>query len=98
MAAPRWHAENIKAELRKKHGSITAVAKAWGVNQPAVSAVFNDPGRSMRIERLIGATLGVELHLLWPDRWHSDGTPKPRPRASAYELRPIRKSQKQKAA
>jgi Ner family transcriptional regulator len=93
-----WHVEDIKAGLRKKHGTIRKLAASWGLAQPTVSAVFCDAGRSMRVERLISETLGVPLHELWPDRWHPDGTPKPRPRAATYTLRPTRNSQKQEAA
>lgn len=93
-----WHPEDIKAELRKRYGTIRKVAASWGLTQPTVSNVLVDAGRSMRVERMISETLEVPLHELWPERWHSDGTPKPRPRASGYTLRPVRHSQKQQAA
>ena len=92
-----WHAEDVKAALRKKFGTIRRTASMWGVTQSTVSNVLYDAGRSMRIERFVSEALGVPLSELWPERWHPDGTPKARPRAVKYELRPARNSQKQRA-
>ena len=93
-----WHAEDIKAALRKKYGNLQKAAAAWGTTQPSISNVLTDASRSMKLERRISEDLSISLHELWPDRWNADGTPKPRPRAVAYELRPTRNSQNKQAA
>jgi Ner family transcriptional regulator len=68
-----WHAENIKAELRKKHGTLRVCAGLMGITPQSLSDVFTDPCGSARVERLIAADLGVALHVLWPDRWTPTG-------------------------
>ncbi len=96
--AKAWHVEDIKAALRKKYGSLNKLAALWGTTQPTISNTLHLANRSMRMERRISEDLNVPLHELWPDRWHPDGTPMPRPRAETYALRPTRNSQNRKAA
>lgn len=74
---PVWHREDIKAALRKRHGSLRALSKGWGYSRRAVSNVLEDPHYSRRLEKLVSQDLGVELHVLWPDRWAADGSPVP---------------------
>ena len=68
-----WHQENIKAELRKRFGSLRLFAQAQQVSKQAVSGALASPTRSSRVELLIASALEVPPHLLWPDRWTSDG-------------------------
>jgi Ner family transcriptional regulator len=71
-----WHIEDIKAELRKRYGSLSALGHHWGLKSPtAISATLSAPGYSRHVERLIAAELQVDLHILWPDRWSPDGSP-----------------------
>ena len=62
-----WHKENIKAELRKKFGSLKAVGTALGVDIRSVSGALADP--------LASQLLKVRPHELWPDRWLRNGDP-----------------------
>jgi Ner family transcriptional regulator len=73
-----WHPETIKSELRQRFGAITHLAKEWGRSRGAISAVLNRPDYSIRLEEQIAEALGVSPHVIWPDRWHPDGTPKKR--------------------
>ena len=73
-----WHAEDIKAELRKRLGPITSLSGSWGWSRTAISKVLRRPDYSPPLERRIAEALGVEPHEIWPDRWHPDGTPKKR--------------------
>lgn len=72
-----WHHENIKAELRKKHGSLEALAIAWGFSRSAVRVALNPGSRWPKLEARIAAELNVAPHILWPDRWNPDGTRRP---------------------
>ena len=73
-----WHTEDIKAEIRKKFGSVSNLCANWGLHPSAISNTIRRPFNSMRVERRIGDALGVPLHEIWPDRWKPDGTPLPR--------------------
>lgn len=80
MARPTagWHLEDIKAALRKRHGSLRSLSLSWGYNRAAVSMVLMDPLYSAPLERRIARTLGVKPHVLWPDRWDANGVSRPR--------------------
>jgi Ner family transcriptional regulator len=72
-----WHREDIKAELRKKHGPLYKLSSSWGYSPSAVIVALGTPGIST-IERRIAADLGIPPHSLWPDRWSPEGQPLPR--------------------
>lgn len=73
----RWHREDIKGALRKKHRSLEALAKAWNYHPSAVSVALNPGSCWPGLEARIAAELGVTPHTLWPDRWSPDGTRRP---------------------
>lgn len=62
------HPEDIKAELRKKQSSLSAIARSLHVYPSAVSAVIRYK-RSRRIERAIAKALGTQPGNLWPERY-----------------------------
>lgn len=70
-----WHAEDIKAALRKQFGGLKALSERWGLDPSAISNTLRRPFNSMRVERRISDALGVPLHELWPDRWEAGGAP-----------------------
>lgn len=70
-----WHIEDIKAELRKRHGSLAALSRLWGLNPRAISVALAQPGHSRATEKRVAAALEVLPHELWPTRWSSDGSP-----------------------
>jgi Ner family transcriptional regulator len=68
-----WHAENIKAELRKRFGTLACFADHIGLGRTAISDVFVAHRSSARVELLVAAAIGVPVQELWPDRWTPDG-------------------------
>ncbi len=73
-----WHAEDIRAAIRKRYGSLRALSIQFGLNHTAVSSVLRRPEASLKVERLIAAAIGETPHALWPDRWDAAGKPLPR--------------------
>ena len=73
-----WHREDIKAELRKRFGTMAALGIGWGYNRRAATNARSTSGHSRRIELRIADALGETPWKLWPDRWGSDGVPLPR--------------------
>ena len=67
------HAEDIKAALRRRHGTLRALAKAWGKNPATISRVLREPSYSSPTERLIAEALGMRPFDIWPDRWTESG-------------------------
>ena len=69
------HVEDIKASLRKKWGSLSMLSRHLGRNRNAITQTLAAPGYSVPLEREIAEQLGCAPHEVWPDRFHSDGTP-----------------------
>jgi len=67
-----WHAENIKAELRKRFGTLRNFAEKINVSPQSISGAISTPNGSSLIELIIARELGVSAHALWPDRWTAD--------------------------
>ena len=88
-----WHPENIKAELRKRHGSITRLAVSWGYSRSAISNALSRPQYSAQVERRIAAALELPPHSIWPDRWHPNGEPRTRTVVVDVNATPRRVSQ-----
>jgi lambda repressor-like predicted transcriptional regulator len=60
------HPEDIKAELRKRHGSMTAFAEARGLPRQSVSNLLC--GRISRpVAKAIAEELNMPLKLVFPD-------------------------------
>jgi lambda repressor-like predicted transcriptional regulator len=60
------HPEDIKAELRKRHGSMTAFAEARGLPRQGVSNLLN--GRISRpVAVAVAKELNMPLKLVFPD-------------------------------
>lgn len=77
--AATWHAEDIKAALRRRHGPITHLSRAWGYGHSAITSTLTRSDYSVRLELRIAQALDLSPHVLWPKRWRPDGTPLPRP-------------------
>jgi Ner family transcriptional regulator len=69
------HVEDVKASLRKKWGSLSALSRHLGRNSNAITQALAQPGYSVPLEREIAKQIGREPHEVWPDRFHTDGTP-----------------------
>lgn len=73
--SPRgMHPEEIKAQLRIKHGPIGPLSIAWGFNRNAITQTLRRPEYSQNVEKLIARALDIPLHVLWPLRWAPDGS------------------------
>jgi lambda repressor-like predicted transcriptional regulator len=60
------HPEDIKAEIRKRHGSMIAFAEARGLPRQGVSNLLN--GRISRpVAKAIAKELNMPLKLVFPD-------------------------------
>ena len=73
-----WHREDIKAELRKHLGPITALSRAWGYSSAGITNTLIRPDYSPAMEQRIAEALGQHPHTLWPDRWTPEGVARPR--------------------
>lgn len=68
---PKWHPELIKAQIRMRGQTLTALAIKNGLHESACRAALK---RSQpEAERVISHYLNVPLHDLWPDRYDANG-------------------------
>jgi Ner family transcriptional regulator len=72
------HPEDIKAELRKRYGSMTNLADRWGYAPGALTTAIARSNASVRLEMLIAKAIGLTPYEIWPQRWTADGIPLPR--------------------
>jgi Ner family transcriptional regulator len=66
-----WHAEDIKAAVRKKGCSLKSLALDNKLSESACRASLCRPQPAA--DRVISEFLGVALHKLWPARYDPDG-------------------------
>ncbi|NVN45167.1 helix-turn-helix domain-containing protein [Asaia bogorensis] len=69
------HAEDIRAAIRKKYGTMAALSRKLGKHQNTVATVISQPGHSIVLEQRICEELGLKPEIAFPDRYHADGTP-----------------------
>lgn len=72
-----WHPADVKAALHKKGITLAGIAKAYGLTSSStLSSVFT---RSYPLnEQRIADAIGVHPKEIWPSRYNSDGSVKPR--------------------
>ncbi len=75
LAGIGWHHEDVKAELRKRFGSLTEISRQLGVTRQSISNILSNPLASARLERKVAQALQVPPYAIWPMRWRPDGTP-----------------------
>lgn len=92
------HREDIKAALRKKHRSLEALSRSWGLHSNACSVALSPGSYWPRVEALIAKELGQEPHAIWPQLWNADGTPKTMAERNITPVEPPAHRQKQQAA
>lgn len=73
-----WHREDIKAALRKQHGSLEHLSTRWGYHKSTVAIAIAGKSYLPEVERRIARELKQLEHTLWPDRWTPEGTPRSR--------------------
>ena len=93
------HVEDIKAALRRRHGTLRALAATWGRHPSSISRALTNPCFSVPTEKLIAKALKMPLHDIWPDRWTEAGESLPRStHKNATRNKPPVTSQKRRAA
>lgn len=96
---PGIHREDLKAMLRKRYGSLDALARSWGYTRKVVASAIRNPHYSVPLERRIAQALGLHPHEIWPDRFSADGEALPRRRCQRSSGRQTPEtSQKRRAA
>lgn len=72
MTTPRdSHPEDLKAELRKKFGSLQRFEEGAGLQQKSVAAGLRRPYEE--VERAVAEALDRPAHEIWPSRYGADG-------------------------
>ena len=72
-----WHPADIKAALEKKGWTLLALAEHHGIK--GSSSLSHTFVRSFPLnEKRIADAIGVKPQDIWPSRYYSDGTKKPR--------------------
>lgn len=70
-----WHKADIKAALHRTDRSLRSVAIAAGYDKPdTLNQALRHP--YPKAERLIAEAIGVSPKVIWPSRYHADGTSK----------------------
>lgn len=62
------HAEEIKAAIRMKGTTPTAIAEELGVSRSMVSHVINGNAKSERIAQRIAQIVGKSVDAIWPPK------------------------------
>lgn len=70
---PGWHAEDVKAALRKRGVTLSELSRALGLRTDSCRKTLARPWP--RCERAIARVLGVAPSEIWPDRYDADGRP-----------------------
>ena len=70
-----WHPEDVRAEIRKRFGTMAALGRLLGVSKTAVPNTINQPGYSVKMEARLAEVLGKKAPEIWPSRYHRDGSP-----------------------
>ena len=83
-----WHPEDVKAELRKRGYTLSDLGRACGHAQnDTPRKVFTAPWPAM--EKMIAGILKVHPAMIWPERYHRDGTPKGNGIRKTYRNTPV---------
>ncbi|WP_084540010.1 helix-turn-helix domain-containing protein [Azorhizobium doebereinerae] len=67
MRQKRWDKHDIKAEVTRRRGTLTSVATSAGLEPSACRVALCR--RNLKGEQALAAFLGVDLAVLWPERY-----------------------------
>ncbi|WP_082751043.1 helix-turn-helix domain-containing protein [Blastomonas sp. CCH1-A6] len=74
-----WHAEDLKALIRKRGSNLSAIARRSGLKPQSIAHALFRP--DARAEQAISEFLKIPAHSIWPSRYNADGSRKrPQPR------------------
>ena len=71
-----WHPADVKASLEKKGYSLARLGKLHVYTRGGAQIALRRPWP--RMEKILGAAIGVPPQTIWPSRYHADGTHKSR--------------------
>lgn len=66
----KWDRHRILAEVKRKHGTLTALCRQHNIAASNLSVAFSQPYEAG--ERIIAEAIHQPLHVLWPDRWDNN--------------------------
>ena len=66
-----WHPEDVKAAIRKKGETLTALSLRNGFSAAYLRNALRRP--LFEGEQIIAAFIGVSPYAIWPDRYFRDG-------------------------
>jgi Ner family transcriptional regulator len=68
-----WHAEDVKAAVRKTGTTLTALALANGLSESAVRLVLIRPWP--KVQAIVARHIGLRPQDIWPSRYDALGRP-----------------------
>ncbi len=71
-ASKDWHRADIIAAVRKTGTNLQQLSRKFGYCRQVIGSALYHP--YPKYERLIAEHLGVTPQVIWPSRYHSDGT------------------------
>lgn len=69
-----WHRADIIAAVRKKGTTLYGLSRSLGYKRTTISNALYTP--APRYERLIAEFLDTTPQVIWPSRYHADGSPR----------------------
>lgn len=69
-----WHPVDVVAAIRKTGTSLQRMGRELGLCNSAITQALYRP--YPKSERIIAERLGIKPSVIWPSRYHLDGTPK----------------------
>lgn len=69
-----WHRADIIAAVRKSGTNLQQLSREHGLGRTTLSNALYGP--CPRYERLIAEHLGTTAQIIWPSRYHEDGSSK----------------------
>jgi Ner family transcriptional regulator len=70
---PDWHPEDIKAEIRKRGGTVAQLARDSGLSKQLLGQCI-ERRASEHGDEVIAKFLGFQPHQIWPSRYTAKGT------------------------
>jgi len=71
-----WHPEDIRSAIRKRCGTVAALADRSGFTRSAFSKVLVNGKYLPGPQDVIARAIGVSHYELWPNHYFPDGTPR----------------------
>jgi Ner family transcriptional regulator len=86
VIVPDWHPEDIKAAVRKRGVTLAQIARSVNIPGNAFRLALTLPRADA--ERALARVLDVHPKVIWPSRYHPDGSRKRPQPVDNYAVRP----------